>query len=84
MTDNTDTPEVRSGIAAMMLVQFIAQIEEFEAMNRKARRTEHGRDLAARIDTLREGRAKWERILEAARVREKDDTTDAKHATLDE
>jgi len=61
---------VRSGIAAIILAQYIAQIEEFEAMSRKQRRTPRGRDLADRIDGLREGREKWQRSLDAARARE--------------
>ena len=51
--------------ARMLLAQFIAQLEEVAAMNREARRTPRGRDLAKRLDGLNEGREKW-----AARVAE--------------
>lgn len=51
--------EAQLRTARMLLAQFIVQIEEFEGMNRRARRTPRGRDLAARIDGLREGHAKW-------------------------
>ncbi|QPZ39721.1 hypothetical protein [Paramicrobacterium chengjingii] len=47
------------GTARMLLAQFDAQIQEFEGMNREARRTERGRDLAKRIDVLRDGQATW-------------------------
>ena len=49
--------------ARMLLAQFIAQLDEFAAMNREARRTPRGRDLAERLGGLKEGRTKW-----AARV----------------
>lgn len=39
--------------------QFIAQLDEYAAMNREARRTPRGRDLSARLDGLKEGREKW-------------------------
>lgn len=57
----TRTPEAQLTTARMLLAQFIVQIEEFEAMNREERRTPRGRDLANRIDGLREGRATWEK-----------------------
>jgi len=51
--------------ARMLLAQFVVQIEEFEGMNRRQRRTPRGRDLARRIDGLREGHAKWkQRVAE--------------------
>lgn len=56
------------GTAKFLLAQFIAQIDEFEAMNREQRRTPRGRDISSRMDGLREGRAKWServRVLEA-------------------
>jgi hypothetical protein len=45
--------------ARMLLALFIAQIDEFGAMDEEARRSERGRDLESRIDKLREGRAQW-------------------------
>jgi len=49
--------------ARYILAQFIAQIEEFENMNREQRRTERGQDLTARIDGLRTGRTTWEQRI---------------------
>jgi len=49
--------------ARYILAQFIAQIEEFEGMNREQRRTERGQDLTARIDGLRTGRTTWEQRI---------------------
>lgn len=61
----TRSIQAQLSTARNLLVQFIAQIEEYEAMNRRQRRTPRGRDLAARIEGLREGRATWEaRIAE--------------------
>ena len=45
--------------ARLLLAQFIAQLDEYAAMNREARRTPRGRDLSARLDGLKEGREKW-------------------------
>ena len=45
--------------ARLLLAQFIAQLDEYAAMNREARRTPRGRDLSARLDGLKDGREKW-------------------------
>lgn len=59
------SPEAQLGTARMLLAQFIVQIEEVEGMNREQRRTPRGRDLAARIDGLREGLKTWtDRVAE--------------------
>ncbi|WP_437582714.1 hypothetical protein ACSAGD_10635 [Paramicrobacterium sp. CJ85] len=51
--------------ARMLLAQFNTQIQEFEGMNREARRTARGRDLTNRIDGLRQGHQTWtERVAE--------------------
>jgi hypothetical protein len=63
------TVEAQLTTARVVLAQFRAQIAEFDGMNREDRRTERGRDLAARIEGLREGLATWEKRvahLEAA------------------
>lgn len=52
--------EAQLSTARYLLAQFIAQIEEYEALNREGRRTPHGRDLGKRLDGLRAGRAKWQ------------------------
>lgn len=52
--------ETQLSTARYLLAQFIAQIEEYEAMTSEERRTPHGRDLGKRIAGLREGRAKWQ------------------------
>jgi hypothetical protein len=49
--------------ARLLLAQFIAQLDEYAAMNREARRTPRGRDLSARLSGLEEGRAKWSRTV---------------------
>lgn len=54
------TPADELSTAVWLLAQFKAQIAEYEAMNRKQRRTERGRDLHARIGQLRQGLATWE------------------------
>lgn len=64
MTGRTATAQLLT--ARLLLAQFDAQLDEYDAMNRDARRgTPRGRDLSARLAGLRQGRAKW-----AARVRE--------------
>lgn len=45
--------------ARLLLAQFIAQLDEYAAMNREARRTPRSRDLSARLDGLKDGREKW-------------------------
>lgn len=45
--------------AKLLLAQFIAQLDEYAAMNREARRTPRGKDLSARLDGLKAGREKW-------------------------
>ncbi len=45
--------------ARMLLAQFEAQLAEYADMNREARRTVRGRDLAARLSGLMEGREMW-------------------------
>ncbi|NYF29025.1 MULTISPECIES: hypothetical protein [unclassified Microbacterium] len=45
--------------ARLLLAQFIAQLDEYAAMNREARRTPRGRDLSARLGGLKDGREKW-------------------------
>ena len=52
--------EAQLTTARMLLAQFVAQIEEYEGMNREVRRTPHGRDLKRRLDGLRAGREKWQ------------------------
>lgn len=47
------------GTARILLAQFAAQIDEYDAMNREQRRTPRGRDLASRIDGLRDGLDTW-------------------------
>lgn len=49
--------------ARLLLAQFIAQLDEYAAMNREARRTPRGRDLSARLRGLREGREKWAKTV---------------------
>lgn len=53
------SPQAQLTTARILLAQFYEQINEYEAMNREQRRTPRGRDLAARIDGLRDGQAKW-------------------------
>lgn len=56
----TERPvEAQLTTARLLLAQFIAQLDEYAAMNREARRTPRGRDLSARIDGLNEGHEKW-------------------------
>ncbi|GAB2519583.1 hypothetical protein [Paramicrobacterium agarici] len=58
-------PKQELSTARMLLAQFTAQIQEFESMNREARRTERGRDLTNRIDGLRQGHQTWtDRVAE--------------------
>lgn len=53
--------EAQLATARFLLAQFIAQIDEYEAMGSKRRiRTMRGRELSRRIYGLREGKAKWE------------------------
>lgn len=54
------SPQAQLSTARYLLAQFIAQLDEYEAMNRAQRRTPRGRDLTARLDGLRAGKAKWE------------------------
>lgn len=56
----TRSVEAQLATARMLFAQFHSQIDEFEAMNREARRTDRGRDLANRIDQLRSGWGTWE------------------------
>ena len=60
MATTERSPQAQLSTARYLLAQFITQLDEFEAMNRQQRRTPRGRDLAARLAGLREGRAKWE------------------------
>lgn len=56
----TERPvEAQLTTARLLLAQFIAQLDEFAAMNRDGRRTPRGRDLSARLDGLKDGRKKW-------------------------
>ncbi|WP_136053432.1 hypothetical protein [Microbacterium sp. K5D] len=56
----TERPvEAQLTTARLLLAQFIAQLDEYAAMNREARRTPRGRDLSARLDGLKEGHEKW-------------------------
>lgn len=62
------SPEKQLTTALLLLVQFESQINEYEAMNRAARRTPRGRDLSARIDGLRQGHATWTNRVEQLRA----------------
>ncbi|WP_454113555.1 hypothetical protein [Microbacterium maritypicum] len=55
--------------ARLLLAQFIAQLDEYAAMNREARRTPRGRDLSARLDGLKEGREKWAKKVDELEAR---------------
>lgn len=52
------------GTARLLVGKFVAQIEEHDAMSARDRFTEHGRDLTARIDGLREGREMWQKRVD--------------------
>ncbi len=58
--------------ARLLVAQFDAQIAEFEGMNRAARRTPRGRDLASRIDELRAGHAEWTARVNELQPRKED------------
>lgn len=74
MTDPTigRPAENQISTARYLLTLFIAQIDEYEAMNREQRRTPRGKELEARIDALRQGRATQE-----ARIAELEQETDS-------
>ncbi len=55
--------------ARLLLAQFIAQLDEYAAMDREARRTPRGRDLSARLDGLKEGREKWAKKVDELEAR---------------
>lgn len=55
--------------ARLLLAQFIAQLDEYAAMNREARRTPRGLDLSARLDGLKEGREKWAKKVDELEAR---------------
>ena len=55
--------------ARLLLAQFIAQLDEYAAMNREDRRTPRGRDLSARLDGLKEGREKWAKKVDELEAR---------------
>lgn len=62
--------------ARMLLAQFIAQLDEYAAMNRDARRSPRGRDLASRLDGLKAGREKWAAKVEELEARAAAEATD--------
>lgn len=56
--------------ALLLIAQFDEQIREWEGMGAKRRaRTVRGRDLARRIDGMREGKAKWLKRAEEIQAR---------------
>lgn len=66
----TDRPlKAQLTTARLLLAQFIAQLDEYAAMNREARRTPRGRDLCARLDGLKEGREKWAKKVDELEAR---------------
>ena len=70
MDVRTERPvEAQLTTAKLLLAQFIAQLDEYAAMNREARRTPRGRDLSARLDGLKEGRETWAAKVEKLEAR---------------